>query len=402
MSLKVLVVDDEPDVELLIRQRFRKQIRAEEVAFAFAHDGVDALRVLEEDEEIDVVLSDINMPRMDGLTLLQRIAALNRLLKVVIVSAYGDMENIRTAMNRGAFDFVTKPIDFADLDLTLEKTRKELHALKKALVSTRELDVIKRDLDIARNIQLSFVPKATSASHGNVHVHAVMHPAKEVGGDFYDFVPLGDNRFGFAIGDVAGKGLGAAIFMAVTRTLLRSTALTCPDPDECLARVNQVLYAEAPPNLFVTAIYGVLDGDSGTLHYANAGHNPPLFVSSSGEARLMRDARGPALCLLEKAMFRTNVVQLSENDTMLLYTDGVPEAAAADGERFEDHRLIDAARAAADTDPVSLVQDVIREVTQFSGPSQYDDMTILALGFRAADMEVGDTYSSGESGRQAG
>ena len=118
MPPKILVVDDEPDLEVLIRQRFRKQIRENELTFEFAQNGVHALQKLDEHKDITVILSDINMPEMDGLTLLERVGERNNpAIKSVIISAYGDMENIRTAMNRGAFDFLTKPIDFADLEL---------------------------------------------------------------------------------------------------------------------------------------------------------------------------------------------------------------------------------------------------------------------------------------------
>ena len=121
---KILVVDDETDLEVLIKQKFRKQIRKNEYEFLFAINGRDALEKLAAEPDVDLVLSDINMPEMDGLTLLSEIHELNPLLKSVIVSAYGDMDNIRTAMNRGAFDFITKPINFEDLTITMEKTLK--------------------------------------------------------------------------------------------------------------------------------------------------------------------------------------------------------------------------------------------------------------------------------------
>ena len=117
-----MVVDDEPDLELLITQKYRKQIRNDEMAFVFAEDGLDALNKLDQDDDIDMILTDINMPRMDGLTLLANINEKYPMLRSVIVSAYGDMTNIRTALNRGAFDFITKPIDFQDLEITIQKT----------------------------------------------------------------------------------------------------------------------------------------------------------------------------------------------------------------------------------------------------------------------------------------
>jgi adenylate cyclase len=132
MSVKVLVVDDEPDLEALILQRFRRQIRAGEIAFVFARDGIDALSRLDQQSDVDLVLSDINMPRMDGLSLLAKLQEAESKLSTIIVSAYGDMANIRTAMNRGAFDFVTKPIDFVDLEATIGKTVRHIGVLREA------------------------------------------------------------------------------------------------------------------------------------------------------------------------------------------------------------------------------------------------------------------------------
>ena len=159
-SPKILVVDDEPDLELLIRQRFRKQIRDDELRFEFAQNGVQALQRLDEHRDITMILSDINMPEMDGLTLLEKVAQRNNpALKSVIVSAYGDMENIRTAMNRGAFDFLTKPIDFGDLELTMRKTMQQLEVIAGALMVRDELVAVQRDLSTASSIQQSLLPK---------------------------------------------------------------------------------------------------------------------------------------------------------------------------------------------------------------------------------------------------
>src|SRR4051812_18205281 len=155
MPFKVLIVDDEPDLEILIRQRFRRKIKDGEFEFVFAHDGQEALNKLNEDASLDVVMSDINMPVMDGLTLLSRLTDINRVLKTVIVSAYGDMQNIRTAMNRGAYDFLVKPIDFADFEITLNKTIEELQSIKKGLRAREELSAIKYELSIASRIQQS-------------------------------------------------------------------------------------------------------------------------------------------------------------------------------------------------------------------------------------------------------
>lgn len=144
---KILVVDDEADLELLVKQKFRRKIRENIYEFVFAQNGEDALKKLTEHPDIDVMLSDINMPVMDGLTLLNRLAESNAILKAVMVSAYGDMQNIRTAMNRGAFDFVCKPVDFEDLDVTIEKTLQHVLQTRATLAAIKENNILKMYVD---------------------------------------------------------------------------------------------------------------------------------------------------------------------------------------------------------------------------------------------------------------
>ncbi len=171
MTARILVVDDEPDLEALITQRFRRQVRAGEFSFRFAADGVDALAVLAEDAGIDMVLTDINMPRMDGLTLLQQMQAAADRRATVIVSAYGDMSNIRTAMNRGAFDFLTKPIDFADLDATIAKTLRSLE-------QTRELQRRQQEAERAHAQLSRYFSPAVAASLAAAEDPALLAPQR--------------------------------------------------------------------------------------------------------------------------------------------------------------------------------------------------------------------------------
>lgn len=144
---KILVVDDEPDLEALIKQRFRQKIRENQYEFIFAGNGKHALRQLDKHSDVDIVLCDINMPEMDGLTLLSRLSEKHVLLKAIMVSAYGDMDNIRTAMNRGAFDFVTKPVDFKDLELTMDKTIKHVNQVKETIQAIKENNILKMYVD---------------------------------------------------------------------------------------------------------------------------------------------------------------------------------------------------------------------------------------------------------------
>jgi len=144
---KILVVDDEADLEALIKQKFRRQIREHQYEFVFALNGKEALEKLQHEPDIDMIFSDVNMPEMDGLTLLEKLNETNPLLKAVIVSAYGDMDNIRTAMNRGAFDFITKPVNFEDLEITLKKTINHVTQLKQTLQAIKENNILKMYVD---------------------------------------------------------------------------------------------------------------------------------------------------------------------------------------------------------------------------------------------------------------
>lgn len=144
---KILVVDDEADLEVLIKQKFRQKIREHQYEFLFAINGIKALEQLEQNHDVDMVLSDINMPEMDGLTLLSKLKEQNSLMKAVIVSAYGDMENIRTAMNRGAFDFITKPVNFEDLEITMEKTLTHVQQMRETMQAIKENNILRMYVD---------------------------------------------------------------------------------------------------------------------------------------------------------------------------------------------------------------------------------------------------------------
>ncbi|MBT6006179.1 MAG: response regulator, partial [Prolixibacteraceae bacterium] len=159
-TVSILCVDDELDMKMLITQKFRRKIKSKEFKFIFAQNGFQALEQLDKNPEVCLILSDINMPEMDGLTFLAKLKERkNPEIKTVMVSAYGDMENIRTAMNRGAFDFITKPIDFEDMEITIAKTLDEIEIFKKFMKDRDKLFSIQQDLTIANDIQQSMLPK---------------------------------------------------------------------------------------------------------------------------------------------------------------------------------------------------------------------------------------------------
>jgi phosphoserine phosphatase RsbU/P len=382
MTEKMLVVDDEPDLESLIRQRFRRKIRDGEYDFVFAQNGLEALARILEHKDIGLVLSDINMPEMDGLTLLVKLNELkNPAMRTVIVSAYGDMDNIRTAMNRGAYDFVTKPVDFNDLEKTIEKTIAELKSIRTAVREHDRLMIIQYDLDTARSIQFGILPKKFPPfpERNEFEIFASMQPAKEVGGDLYDFFLLDRDRVGFVIGDVSGKGVPAAIFMAVSRTLMRATALKGLEPDDCLTYVNSLLFQESVSSMFVTMFYGILNYKTGELTYANGGHCLPYVLSKSGDLKVL-ESTGMVLGILDDRKYGCKRLQLNPGDTCFTFTDGVTEAMNPEEQFYGEQRLEQLLRDKGGLDTTSMVKECFADVHNFiNGAEQADDITVLSI-----------------------
>ena len=376
---RILVVDDEPDLEPLLLQRMRRPIRRGQYEFVFAGNGLEALHKLDEDPSIDMVLSDINMPQMDGLTLLEQIPEVNPNIRSVIISAYGDMKNIRTAMNRGAFDFVTKPIDFKDLQVTIDRTLLHVEELKEALMARDKLVTLQNELDVASNIQQSILPTQLPAEV-DYKMYGSMKSARNVGGDFFDVVRLPDRRVGLAIADVSDKGVPAALFMMSSRTLLKGAAIGAIEPGDVMTTVNQLLCEDNEAAMFVTLLYGVYDPETGRLTYANGGHNPPLIVHTDNTSTLLPQTDGLALGLLPDYEYEQNTITVAPGETLVLYTDGVTEAMNGNEEEFGVDRLQEIFRQDHPRDPHAITQLIFDAVDDFAGDTpQSDDVTCLTL-----------------------
>ena len=378
-TYKILVVDDEPDVEPLIMQRMRREIRAHKYEFVFALNGVEAVNVLNSDEEIDMVISDINMPQMDGLTLLEQISEINPNIRSIIISAYGDMKNIRTAMNRGAFDFVTKPLDFGDLRVTIDRTLSYLEEWREALDSRDKLVALQNELDVASGIQKSILPTVFPASR-EYQVYASMEPARNVGGDFFDVVRLEDGDIGLAIADVSDKGVPAALFMMSSRTWMKGAAISSPEPSVVLQEVNSLLHEDNETQMFVTVLYAVYRPETGEFTYASGGHDAPLLVHSDGSSELLPLTGGIALGIIPGLEYEQNTITLDKGETLVLYTDGVTEAMNSEGEQFGIERLREVFVGSVPANSDEAASMILEAVNDFAGgAAQSDDITCLTL-----------------------
>jgi len=385
LGSKILIVDDEPDIEILMKQRFREQLREKKFLFSFARNGIEALDILSKDPEIRLVISDINMPEMDGLTLLKNINKKFPAIIPIIVSAYGDMNNIRAAMNLGAFDFVTKPINFEDLTLTISKTLTHIQNLIVAQRTKIRLDNILHELNVASQIQQSILPR-NFAKSDHLDLFAKMDAAKQIGGDFYDFFWVNEEKTKLAllIADVSGKGVPAALFMTVSRTLIRAHANNgSHTTGGCFTKVNNALHKDNVNMMFVTAFYGILDIMTGVLTYTNAGHNPPHIIRQSGVESILK-SHGMALGVVENIVYKEDQLTLAPGDLCFLYTDGVTEAENGTGQLYGDNRLISLLDQHRDLAASELINTIRSDVITFAaGFPQSDDITMLAVRYLA-------------------
>ena len=384
MPVKILSVDDEMDLELLLTQYFRRQIRKGAYEFKFAHNGLEALTMLLKEKDFDIILSDINMPEMDGLTLLTKINEMqNPALKCIMVSAYGDMGNIRQAMNNGAFDFATKPIDLDDLSVTIEKAIEQIGYIKQMQKEHNQLESIKGDLAVAREIQQAILPRIFPPfpeNAGQIDIAASMNAAKDVGGDFYDFFRIDEERIGFVIADVSGKGVPAAIFMAVSRTLIRATGIRGVSPAECINYSNALLEKESVNNMFVTVFYGIYNIMTGEIRYTNAGHNPPYVLKQNGSLERFPVSGDMAIGIFGDFEYSEASLQLEHGDTLLLYTDGVTEAINPSEEEYGEERLCKVLSQCSQFNCQQIIDAVKADVKTYAdGAEQSDDITLLAL-----------------------
>lgn len=386
--VRILSVDDEQDLELLLTQYFRRKIRKGEYEFFFAHNGLEALTVLLKEKDIDIILSDINMPEMDGLTLLTKVNEMrNPALKCIMVSAYGDMGNIRSAMNNGAFDFATKPIDLDDLSVTIEKAVEQIEYIKNSQKEHTQLESIKSDLAVAREIQHAILPRIFPPfpeNEGELDLAALMEPAKDVGGDFYDFFRLNEDHIGLVMADVSGKGIPAAIFMAVSRTLVRTVGMQGYSPEETLRKSNELLASESVDCMFVTVFYAIYNIKTGDIQYCNGGHNSPYILRANGTIEQLPISPNGIVGVVEGLEFKGAETHLDAGDTIIMYTDGVNEAINNQEEEYGDARMEETLKSLNGKTCREMIDGQLASVNAFAGEAeQSDDITIMAVRRKA-------------------
>lgn len=287
------------------------------------------------------------------------------------------------AIGRGEFDHRVALQSGDEIEMLANSFNRMAADLKKHIqdlgIATAERERFLRELEIAKGIQQSFLPEVAPEIEGMVTA-AFSAPAKEVGGDFYDFIQLPGGRWGFVIADVSGKGVPAALFMALSRTLVRATASRTASPSETVTQTNELICADSKSSMFVTLFYGVLDPVKRTFTYVNAGHNPPIVVKPSSGSLVSLETRGIALGVVSEASFDQREIALGGGDIVVFYTDGVTEAIAENGEEFGEARLVKAILDNRALPPEQLIRRIEEAVINFVGHQpEFDDITLMAL-----------------------
>jgi sigma-B regulation protein RsbU (phosphoserine phosphatase) len=371
---RVLIVDDvKTNIDILV------QALRDEYKLSVALDGATALRSIEKSPP-DLVLLDIVMPGIDGYEVCRQLRAqeATRELPVMFLSSLEDVTDKTRGFEAGGNDYLTKPFEI------LEVKARVRSLLKAKAYADAVREAMARDLRIAREIQMGILPAdmAAATKGSGLDVDALIEPAREVGGDLYEVLRAAEDRVVVALGDVSGKGIPAALFMAVAVTVLRTLARQIADPAEILMRLNDELAEQNPRGMFVTLQCLVFDLAKRTVSCAGAGHHQLAIVSAGRPPRLAGASTGRPAGLMPFNPIERETLPIEPGDTFVLFSDGVSEAMNPVDDFYGEERLLATLATSAGASPADIVKHVLADVRTFAaGAKQSDDITVLAARY---------------------
>lgn len=378
----VLVVDDSSDFLALVELALGPIAQQHHLRLLHATSGEGALALLEHEPNVAIMLTDLAMPTMDGLELIRRCRMHYPLLQIVVLSGRSESSAIIEAIRAGASDYIIKPPSLDELEASLISALERYNQLDRQLEIRNKLEHYERELAIAADIQRQMLPPPlTSDRSHKTHVAALLMPARHVAGDFYDHWQRPDGRLALCIGDVSGKGISAALLMAMTKTLFRSHIEHGSSITEALEATNRVLASSNPQAYFVTAIGALFDPHSGIIELCNAAHTDPFCIHVDGSISELSIPHGMPLGALESSTYQSVTTQLVPGDRLLFYTDGILDALSNDlGEQQRAWQDI-IKRALARSTP-NLPPAIIAELSSVWVSEHIpDDITLLCLEY---------------------
>jgi serine phosphatase RsbU (regulator of sigma subunit) len=370
----ILIVDDKPaNLRLLSQMLSGQGYRVRAVT-----SGARALESAHATPP-SLILLDIRMPEMSGYEVCERLKASERTcdVPVIFISALDDLQDKVHAFKAGGVDYITKPFHLEEVLVRVE-THLALRQLQAQLQEANRK--FAGELALAGQIQASFLPRELPVLPG-WDLAAQLVPARETSGDFYDLISLPGGRTGLLVADVVDKGVGAAMFMALCSSLLRTYTVEYPgEPRRTFAEVNRRILVDTDAGQFVTVFLGVLDPATGELVYANSGQCPPLLARGGSQDTSLLIRTGPPLGAFEEGTWSQKVVKLAPGDVLVLYTDGVTEAETENGDFFGDDRLLASVRPRLGEPARTILETVLADVTAFSCCEHpTDDIALVVL-----------------------
>ncbi len=399
----VLVVDDTPANIQVLMETLKDDYR-----IVAAINGERALQLAISVPPPDIILLDVMMPEMDGYEVCARLKAdsKTRDIPIIFITAMSEAQDEAKGLELGAVDYITKPISppvvLARVKSQLElKQAREILKNQNVILEQRveerteevlelqqvEFDLraakekVENELNIAAQIQKSILPSKFPAypDRKEFELYAFMQPARYIGGDFYDFFFVDDNTLALVMADVSDKGVPAALFMMVSRTIINSLAVDNRSPSLVLEKANNIMCQNNESGMFVTVFLAFYDVSSGKLTAANGGHSASLIIESDGGSREWTGTHGAALGYMENLPYKEETTDLGVGQTLFLYTDGVTEAMSPDKELFGLNKLRDLLNRKNELTLDMLCTDIEASLSEFQQGRQFDDITMLAL-----------------------
>lgn len=380
-----LIIDDDPDLARLLKANYSVSEGvpdgAEGFDFILARNEAEALNIMAADDGlIEVAVVSVDGSSNVGLDVFKKLKGKRLRVPRIALTNGDDLVAIRTAMNGGAVDFLTKPVSIDDLNQTLTKVYADCEERRRAWKNEAELSAMRREMELAGSIQQRILPD-TFPKTSDHELYGMTSPAQTMGGDFYDFFDLSENQIAFVVADVSGKGVAAAFYMAMVRTLIRANAKEANGPGDCLERVNLQLALNNIPGMFVTVFYGVLNTDTWDLTFANGGHMPPYLVRSvTATIEEVGGGDGVVLGFEHHVPYTEKSITLQKGDSLFVYTDGLTEAFDVDRNQFSDERLMKCLLDNHRQNAHAISQNVFAFVNLFTeGAPQSDDITSFVI-----------------------